>query len=141
MADGVDSVAVTALVIALIALITAIGQLLQAFLATADGYRRCQSSVMGDWAKKIRLRWRWSQFRFGTLYTTPEICMIRDSVAEDGRILILGDQTSRRLTVTPRDGLAIPLSNPRQRKLEKALIRKKVFKVGPPPESAPQPVL
>lgn len=38
MADGVDSVAVTALAIALIALIIVIGQLLQVSLATADGY-------------------------------------------------------------------------------------------------------
>jgi len=52
-----DNVAVAALVIALIALITAIGQLLQAYLGTADGYRRCQSSVMGNWAKRTRLRW------------------------------------------------------------------------------------
>jgi len=68
----VDSVAVTALVIALIALIIAIGQLLQAYLATADGSRRCQSSVTGDWAKKTQLSWQWGQFRFETLYTTSE---------------------------------------------------------------------
>jgi hypothetical protein len=42
-----DNAAVAALVIAPIALITAIGQLIQAYLGTADGYRMCQSSVMG----------------------------------------------------------------------------------------------
>lgn len=43
---------------------------------------------MGDWAKKTRLRWRWGQFRFETLYTTPDY--------------------RRRLTVTPRDGIWNP---------------------------------
>jgi hypothetical protein len=103
-----DNVAVAALIIALIALITAIGQLLQVYLGTADGYRRCQSSVMGNWAKRTRLRWRWGQIRFETLYTTPELCMTRDGLAEDGGILILGDETSRRLTVTPREGIWNP---------------------------------
>ena len=28
---------------------------------------------MGPWAKRTRLRWRWSQFRFEILFTTPEI--------------------------------------------------------------------
>jgi hypothetical protein len=90
MADTVDPVAVTALVVALVALITTIGQLLQQYFATADGYRRCQRSVMGDWAQRTRLRWRWSQFRFETLYTTPEIS-IWDGITLNGGILILGD--------------------------------------------------
>lgn len=52
------NIAVVALVVALVALLTTIGQLLQQYLATADGYRRCQQSVMGRWAKRTRLRWR-----------------------------------------------------------------------------------
>jgi hypothetical protein len=65
------NIAVVALVVALVALLTTIGQLLQQYLATADGYRRCQQSVMSHWAKRTRLRWRWSQFRFETLFVTP----------------------------------------------------------------------
>lgn len=68
-----EEVSIAALVVALIALIVALGQLFGQYLATADGYRRCQPSVMGRWAKYTRLRWRWSQFRFETLFTTPEI--------------------------------------------------------------------
>lgn len=67
------NVAVVALAVALVALIVTSGQLLGQYFATADGYRRCQPSVMGPWAKRTRLRWRWSQFRFETLFTIPEI--------------------------------------------------------------------
>lgn len=67
------SVAVAALIVALVALFTALGQLLQAYLATADGYRRCQDSVMGLWAKETKLRWRWAEFRFETTFVIPRI--------------------------------------------------------------------
>ena len=67
------NVAVVALAVALVALIVTSGQLLGQYFATADGYRRCQPSVMGPWAQRTRLRWRWSQFRFETLFTIPEI--------------------------------------------------------------------
>ena len=66
-----DDVSYTALAVALVALITTISQLLGQFFATADGYRRCQSSVMGGWAKKTHRRFRWSELRFETLYSTP----------------------------------------------------------------------
>jgi hypothetical protein len=69
----VDSVAVTALAIALVALITALGQLLQQYFATADGYRRCQRSVMGLWASKTSMRFRWSEFRLETTFVVPRI--------------------------------------------------------------------
>lgn len=70
-----DRVSVVALIVSMVALIATAGQLLQQYFATADGYRRCQVSVMGAWGKKTRLRWRWRQFRFETLYSTPEIFM------------------------------------------------------------------
>ena len=73
---GIDTnIAATTLAIALIAFFIALGQLLQQYFATADGHRRCQRSVMGGWAKMTRLRWRWREFRFETLYTTPEIIL------------------------------------------------------------------
>ena len=71
------TLSVAALVVALVALLTTLGQLLQQYFATADGYRRCQSSVIGPWAKRTRLRWRWSEFRFETLFTTPTISLYR----------------------------------------------------------------
>ena len=67
------SLASAALAIALVALVIAVGQLLQQVFATAEGYRRCQPSVLGPWAKRTRLRWRWSQFRFEVLFVTPRI--------------------------------------------------------------------
>lgn len=68
-----DSVALTALVVSLVALFTTVGQLLQQYLATADGYRRCQASVMGLWSRKTKLRWRWAEFRFETTFVIPRI--------------------------------------------------------------------
>ncbi|KAE8451463.1 hypothetical protein EG329_004092 [Mollisiaceae sp. DMI_Dod_QoI] len=69
----VDAVALVALIISLVALFTTIGQLLQQYFATADGYRRCQHSVMGLWARKTKLRWRWGEFRFETIFVAPRI--------------------------------------------------------------------
>ena len=74
---------VTALTVSLCALILTLGQLLGQYFATADGYRRCQPSVMGLWAKRTRLRWRWSQFRFETLFTTPEISLTPFYIDQD----------------------------------------------------------
>lgn len=106
MSGADSSLAVTALVIALVALLTAFGQLLQQYFATADGYRRFQSSVMGDWATKTRLRWRWREFRFETLYTVPEIFMTGDGApGKENHVLIIGTDRSRELTNTPASTL------------------------------------
>lgn len=71
-------ISVIALTISLVALVITSGQLLGQYFATADGYRRCQSSVMGPWAKHTRLSWRWRQFRFETYFTTPQITFLPD---------------------------------------------------------------
>ena len=72
-----DNLAAAALAVALVALLTTVGQLLQQYFGTADGYRRCQSSVVGPWAKRTRLKFRWREFRFETLYTVPHITLAR----------------------------------------------------------------
>ena len=76
-----DPVATTALVVSLIALVIAIGQLSQQLLGTADGYRRCKAEVIGVWATRTHRRWLWYEFRFETKYTTPDIDLVaqRDS--------------------------------------------------------------
>ncbi|KAI4150000.1 MAG: hypothetical protein L6R39_002385 [Caloplaca ligustica] len=75
--DSKDAqLAAAALAVALAALAITITQLLGQLLATADGYRRCQPSVMGAWAEYTKLRWKWSEMRFETLFTTPEISLL-----------------------------------------------------------------
>jgi hypothetical protein len=59
MAAAEVDVATAALAIAAVALVIALGQLIQQLFGTADGYRRVQSSVIGDWSKLVRLRFRW----------------------------------------------------------------------------------
>lgn len=72
--DEGDRLSLLALIVAVVALIVSGWQLAQQLFATAtDGKRFCQASVMGVWARKTRLSWRWSQIRFETKYTTPEI--------------------------------------------------------------------
>ncbi|KAL8800223.1 MAG: hypothetical protein Q9200_007316 [Gallowayella weberi] len=70
------NLASAALVVALAALAIAFTQLLGQLFATADGFRRCQRSVMGAWAQRTRLRWKWSEMRFETLFETPEIFLL-----------------------------------------------------------------
>jgi hypothetical protein len=68
-----DSVALAALTISLIALFVTLGQVLQQYFSTADGYRQCLPSVMGCWGKMTHMRWRWREFRFETIYYIPRI--------------------------------------------------------------------
>jgi hypothetical protein len=53
------NVATAALAIAISALVIAAGQLIAQLFSTADGYRRCQPSVIGDWYKLVELKFRW----------------------------------------------------------------------------------
>lgn len=72
--DESDRLSLLALIVSVVALIVSGWQLAQQLFATAtDGKRFCQGSVMGIWSRKTRLSWRWSQIRFETKYTTPEI--------------------------------------------------------------------
>ena len=52
------NVALAALLVGLAAFVIASGQLLQQMFSTADGYRRCQESVIGPWSRKTHLVWR-----------------------------------------------------------------------------------
>lgn len=100
---GADTtLAAAALAIALVALCTTIGQLLQQYFATADGYRRCQKSVMGEYARKTRLQWRWREFRFETLYSTPEIFLAgQGSPNRVRQVLLTGSQKAREMSLVP----------------------------------------
>ena len=73
MAGVQDDTAVAALAVAFVALCVSVGQLLQAFFGTAEGFRRCQSSVIGAWSVATRRHLRWGEFRFETKFTTPHI--------------------------------------------------------------------
>jgi hypothetical protein len=101
--SGTDTtLAAAALAIALVALCTTIGQLLQQYFATADGYRRCQKSVMGEYARKARLQWRWREFRFETLYTTPEIFLAGNGApSRIGQVVLTGSKASREESMVP----------------------------------------
>ena len=70
-----DITVIIALIVSLIALFVAFGQFLQQIFGTADGYRRCQSSVIGPWSNLKRSHWRWSEFRYETIVTTPHFIM------------------------------------------------------------------
>lgn len=65
------TVALAALIIAVVALIPAVLQALQQYVATSEGYRRCQAPVIGSWSKRTRRRFRARELRFETLYAVP----------------------------------------------------------------------
>ncbi|KAF1837836.1 hypothetical protein BDW02DRAFT_81851 [Decorospora gaudefroyi] len=65
------NVATAALAIAISALVIALGQLIAQLFSTAEGYRRCQASVIGSWFDLVELPFRWSSFRFEVKVTTP----------------------------------------------------------------------
>ena len=44
---------------------------------------------MGGWAKNTRLRWRCREFRFETLYTTPQIFLVSHMAKSENEIIIL----------------------------------------------------
>lgn len=100
MASEQDSTAIVAIIIALIAFFVTTAQLLQALFGTAVGYRHCQPSVMGGWATKTRRKWRWSEFRFETIFTTPNIRLdnFSNNYERSGSVYITGDEKSRRET-------------------------------------------
>ena len=99
-----DNTAIVAIVIALIAFFVTTAQLLQAIFGTAVGYRQCQPSVMGDWATKTKRKWRWSEFRFETLFTTPNFQLEALSRYQQfpaaGGDFVTGDESSRRGTLS-----------------------------------------
>lgn len=83
-----------ALIIAVVAMFIASVQLLQQLFGTADGYRRCQESIIGPWSGLTRLSWRWSEFRFETKYTTPLIVSYdTDERVNDPRIVGINDKS------------------------------------------------
>lgn len=102
MADNEIPLAAAALAIALVALLTAFGQLLGQYFSTADGYRRCKKSVMGHYAARTRRVWKWKEFRFETLYTVPEIFMSGDGAPNLGsQVILTGSDVSRKLSLMP----------------------------------------
>jgi hypothetical protein len=105
---AVDEVALTGLIIALVALVIAFTQLLQQIFATAEGYRNCQAQVMGPWAgrettkapKLTKRRPVWSQFRLQTRFIVPYITM--DTCNHGKNIYcITGSNESRAVTHCP----------------------------------------
>ena len=100
MSNEQDNTAVIAIIIALIAFFVTTAQLLQALFGTAEGYRRCQPSVIGRWAGKTKRKWRWSEFRFETIFTTPDfhLSLIKlHDPAQEGAF-IEGNENSRMKT-------------------------------------------
>jgi uncharacterized protein YsxB (DUF464 family) len=63
----------TALIVSLVALVTTVLQVLQQYFSSAEGYRRCAQSVMGDWASGTHRKLRWGEFRVEVVFETPVI--------------------------------------------------------------------
>lgn len=106
MSNEQDNTAIVAIVIALIAFVVTTAQLLQALFGTAEGFRRCQPSVIGGWYAETRRVWRWSEFRFETRFKTPHITIedIRPGKSSSNapQIFLTGTSYSRERTYAIR---------------------------------------
>jgi len=72
--DNISNIiAVVALVISIISFISTAAQVVQQYLASAEGYRRCAKSVMGLWANGTHRKFRKSELRFEVTFETPII--------------------------------------------------------------------
>ena len=96
MLEQNDSLALAALVVALVALLNSVLQVLQQYFATADGYRRCSPSVIGQWARLTQRRFIFRELRFETVFASPFIRMVvaydvqeLQKVPEAGAIAVL----------------------------------------------------
>ena len=81
------NLAAAALVFALFFFLVATVQALGQYFSTADGYRRCKASLVGHWAHKVRLRWRWRQLRFESMFTTPVIFLANYELGGDQNVI------------------------------------------------------
>ncbi|KAL9619220.1 MAG: hypothetical protein Q9160_006155 [Pyrenula sp. 1 TL-2023] len=84
-----DYVGVVALLVSLVALIIAVGQLLQQVFGTAEGYRSCNASVIGPWSKTRHRVLHIGELRMETRFQTPELTLVEDT--SDGIETILND--------------------------------------------------
>ncbi len=79
MGDSELIVAAVALVISVIVGIFTFSQLLAQMFFTAEGQRKCSSSLLGLWSDGpttgTHRKWRWSEARFETKFVVPEICL------------------------------------------------------------------
>ena len=79
MGDADLIVAIVALIFSVIVGLVITSQLLAQIFSTAEGQRKCSSSLLGLWSKNpttgTRRKWRWSEARFETKFVTPEILL------------------------------------------------------------------
>ncbi|KAK4496240.1 hypothetical protein PRZ48_012220 [Zasmidium cellare] len=75
----VDAATIVSLIVAIIAFIVSIGQALQQYISTAEGYRKCAESVVGPWVKYRKRIFNASELRFAVNFKTPVFFVARPS--------------------------------------------------------------
>lgn len=100
---ALDGIALVALILSSVALVIALAQLLAQVVGTVEGHRKCQASVMGKWSEHTHRHWRWTQFRFETRFTTPEIVLAPYYPTHSNTFAITGKEESRTKTHVPKE--------------------------------------
>lgn len=85
-------IAAAALAISSLALFVAIGQITQQYISTAEGYRRCQSPVMGAWAQGTRKRFIPREVRFQTIYQSPHLSLELPTALPEAKYFVGSDE-------------------------------------------------
>jgi hypothetical protein len=94
---GEDPVAISALVISLVALLAAVLQLAQTIVASAKGLPSCDERVIGAWAKATKWRFRPLQLRLEVVFEAPVIFLARSDNTKgpvrDNDVIVYADGT------------------------------------------------
>lgn len=101
MAGEENNFSIVAIAIALIAFLITFAQfLLQASSTVGVGRRRCQPSVLGQWAKTRRYKWVWAELRWKITFQTPRfhLCSFHSASEDRPSFLITGDDRSGAMT-------------------------------------------
>lgn len=87
MGDADLIVAIVALVFSVIVGLVITSQLLAQIFSTAEGQRKCSSSLLGLWSEdpttETRRKWRWSEARFETKFVIPEIFLDTSAIQDE----------------------------------------------------------
>jgi hypothetical protein len=66
-------------------LVIAVAQALQQYISTAEGHRKCQESIIGNWYHLTRRKFWFSELRFETIFVSPHIETLEMKFVKEGR--------------------------------------------------------
>jgi hypothetical protein len=107
--SGDDPIAITALMVSLVALIVTLLQAAQQYAATANDYRHCSKRTVGGWARQSHRKFIWNELRFEVVFVTPTISIYP---RPSSYAIPLGQHASEKAPILPTSAPILPTSTP-----------------------------